>query len=91
VKVYKNFRYSYNKGEEFDGIINYLTTECGGNVHEKGIVNVTCSGSAPNTKNCWQVADYGSNTSRAWSSSNVPIHGFALISKADLFPSAIIS
>ena len=27
----------------FDGIINYLTRECGGNVHDKGIVNITSS------------------------------------------------
>lgn len=27
----------------FDGIITYLTRECGGNVHDKGIVNITLS------------------------------------------------
>lgn len=27
----------------FDGIISYLTRECGGNVHDKGIVNITSS------------------------------------------------
>ena len=31
------------KSNRFDGIIAHLTRECGGNVHKKGVVNVTAS------------------------------------------------
>jgi hypothetical protein len=48
--------FRYVKGGEWDGIINYLTKECCGNVHEKGIVNITSSGDHCNE--CWRVTDY---------------------------------
>ena len=32
-----------NQGNPLDGIIAHLTRECGGNVHEKGVVTVTAS------------------------------------------------
>ena len=33
----------YNDAKPLDGIIAHLTSECGGNVHEKGVVKVTAS------------------------------------------------
>jgi hypothetical protein len=35
--------YPYVEGYEFEGIIHALTAKCGGNVHEKGVVNITSS------------------------------------------------
>jgi hypothetical protein len=49
--------FPYIIGNEFDGIINFLRKECGGNVHGKRIVNITCSGDGYNK--CWEVAYYG--------------------------------
>ena len=37
------FEFVYDDSNPLEGIIAYLTRECGGNVHEKGIVNVTAS------------------------------------------------
>ena len=34
--------------KRFDGVIAHLTHECGRNVHDKGIVNVTVSSAANN-------------------------------------------
>jgi hypothetical protein len=59
------------KGQEFNGILNELTKKCGGNVHEKGIVNITSSGDAYNK--CWQLVNHGwtdsyisQNTTSPW-------------------------
>ena len=38
----KAFR--YNETMPLTGVISYLTSECGGNVHEKGVMEVTVSG-----------------------------------------------
>ena len=43
----------------FWGILSYLSEECGGNVHLKGIVNITSSSDDRNK--CHQVTDYGWN------------------------------
>jgi hypothetical protein len=40
----------------FDRVIHYLTKVCGGNVHERGLVDITCSSTGYNK--CWQVADH---------------------------------
>jgi hypothetical protein len=46
--------------DEFEGsILRHLKGKCGGNVHEKGVVNITSSSDQSNK--CWQVADYGWN------------------------------
>ena len=37
------FAYNGSTLSEFDGIIAHLTRECGGNVHDNGIVNITSS------------------------------------------------
>jgi hypothetical protein len=61
------FEFVFREGEEFDGILSSLTKKCGGNVHEKGIVNITSSGDQYNK--CWQLANHGWN--EWWCSTNV--------------------
>jgi hypothetical protein len=63
----------YREGQEFGGILSHLRTECGGNVHEKGIVSITSSGEVPCAKRCWQVTDpdwrswwYTRNAPNSW-------------------------
>jgi hypothetical protein len=51
--------YHYTPRHEFEGIINALTKKCGGNVHEKGIVNITSSGGSYNEP--FEVANHGWN------------------------------
>jgi hypothetical protein len=55
------------EGRDLNGIFGYLTRECGGNVHTKGVVNITCSGVGGRNK-CWQVVDAGWND--YWHSAN---------------------
>jgi hypothetical protein len=50
----------------FSGLIDYLTSICGGNVHERGAVEITCSSNDYN--NCWQVANFDWNN--YWHSKN---------------------
>jgi hypothetical protein len=50
----------------FSGLIDHLTSICGGNVHERGVVEITCSSTGRN--NCWQVANFDWND--YWHSSN---------------------
>ena len=52
----------------FSGIISHLRSQCGGNVHEKGVVNITASGNGSNS--CHQITDYGWNGQ--WSSNSEP-------------------
>ena len=40
---HKGKEFVYNASKPLDGMIAYLTRECGGNVHNKGVVNVTAS------------------------------------------------
>jgi hypothetical protein len=56
------------KGGEWNGIISHLTKQCGGNVHEKGLVKITSSADGYN--NPWQVVNYGRND--WWNSENSP-------------------
>jgi hypothetical protein len=46
--------------------IDYLISVYGGNVHERGVVAITCSSNS--TSKCWHVANFDSN--RYWSSCN---------------------
>jgi hypothetical protein len=46
-------KFRYVSGSEFNGIFAHLRTECGSNVHKKGIVSITSSGDCCN--HCWQV------------------------------------
>jgi hypothetical protein len=57
------------RNSAFSGILSHLTHKFGGNVHEKGIVEITSSGDGGNNKP-WQVANHGWNS--YWISQNVP-------------------
>ena len=48
--------YSFSEGSPFKGIISHLREECGGNVHQRGVVNITASHNGHNQ--CYQVTDY---------------------------------
>jgi hypothetical protein len=56
------------EGNEWDGILSHLAKDCDGNVHEKGIVNITAS--SEGSGKCWQVTNHG--WSGYWYSANVP-------------------
>jgi hypothetical protein len=43
----------------FSGLIDHLTKVCGGNVHERAVIEITCSSTQYNK--CWQVADHSWN------------------------------
>jgi hypothetical protein len=43
----------------FCGLIHHLCDESQGNVHERGVVNITCSSRARNE--CWQIVNYDWN------------------------------
>jgi hypothetical protein len=60
--------YEYVAGHEVEGIINALTKKCGGNVHEKRIINITWSSSGRG--NGSEVVNQGS--SDYWVSTNEP-------------------
>jgi hypothetical protein len=45
------------EGFEMKGIISFLSTKCGGNIHTNGLVTISSSGDEYN--HCWQVADHG--------------------------------
>jgi hypothetical protein len=44
----------------WSGLIHYLIEICNGNVHEKGIVEITCS--STNSNQCWQIVNYDWNS-----------------------------
>jgi hypothetical protein len=55
----------------FSGLISHLSSLCGGNVHEKGVIAITSSSNYRN--NIWQIADYvwtdywyGNNETNSW-------------------------
>jgi hypothetical protein len=55
----------------FSGLICHLCHECGGNVHTKGVIDITCSSTHCNK--CWQIVDYDwndhfytGNSSNSW-------------------------
>ena len=52
----------YNEERPLDGIIAYLTRKCRGNVHKKGVVNVTSSGCAGNWCKPKNVVDFKSDS-----------------------------
>lgn len=56
------------KNIELDGILGYLRCQCMGNVHEKGVVNITASGTCYSQP--YRVADR--NWSGCWTSHNEP-------------------
>jgi hypothetical protein len=44
-------------GSAFSGILSHLSGKCGGNVHERGIVNITSSSDGSNKP--WEVTNHG--------------------------------
>jgi hypothetical protein len=50
----------------WSGLFSHLGELCGGNVHEKGIVEITCS--STHVGNCWEVAN--SNSQTMWHTAN---------------------
>ena len=56
----KNEKVFEFKDEPFNGIICHLRKECGGNVHQKGVVEIIASSTGGNQ--CHQVTDYGWNS-----------------------------
>jgi hypothetical protein len=52
------YHYRYLAGHGFEGIIKTLTDECGDNVHQKGIVNISTSGD-PNNNRAFEVVNHG--------------------------------
>jgi hypothetical protein len=52
----------------FNGLIHHFTTICGGNVHERGVVEITSSSNGYNK--CWQVADH--NWTNYWTTTSSP-------------------
>jgi hypothetical protein len=70
----------YSEGKPFEGIINYLTVECDGNVHEKGIVTITTSDAESNLprsigeefreNDFVKLVEYGER--KSWFSKNLP-------------------
>ena len=71
----QNWEFDFNKDIDwfedfgpFDGIISYLSEECGGNVHVKGVVDITPSSN--NTSQCHHVTAYRCN--RDWCTQDEP-------------------
>jgi len=60
--------FAFNEGDPFGGILAHLRSQCGGNVHATGIVDVTASSTGYNK--CEQVTDHGWNDH--WCSNNTP-------------------
>jgi hypothetical protein len=56
-----------NPGSPWSGLISYLEEICCGNVHEKGVIEITCSSTGRN--HCWDVANYQWND--YWLTNNV--------------------
>jgi hypothetical protein len=66
--VFAGQKFPFVEGSPFNGIISFLTTKCGGNVHTKDFV--TISSSSEGNNHCWQVADHG--WANYWHSQNRP-------------------
>jgi hypothetical protein len=60
----------YHLGRKWNGIIDHLTKKCGGNVHEKGVVNITASRPG-GVNDCSRVVNYGA-VDGFWHSLDVP-------------------
>jgi hypothetical protein len=65
---FEDLVFPFDRWQRFNGIIDYLTAECGGNVHTEGNVAITASSTMHNA--CHQVADY--YRTDYWFSQNQP-------------------
>ena len=63
---YRGVTFTSDKGA-FNGIVQHLRDECGGNPHEKGVISITASS---NSNQCHQLVDYGWNN--WWCTDNQP-------------------
>jgi hypothetical protein len=61
-------RFGYQQ-TPFSGILAHLSSICGGNVHDRGEVEITCS--SPNSDECRRIVDYDDGT-KYWVSSGSP-------------------
>ena len=57
VERYRGFEEFPCSNGAFNGIIQHLRDECGGNPHKKGVISIDASGTACNQ--CYKVIDYG--------------------------------
>lgn len=64
----KEIQYDGNASNRFKGIIHYLSEKCGGNVSEKGVVNVTASTSNESAKKVVDFEDTSKYYQSAWMS-----------------------
>ena len=64
---FTNFHVNRSPESPWSGLIAHLTELCGGNVHEKGIVEITSS--SDGNEHCWDVVNYSSNHN--WYTNNV--------------------
>jgi hypothetical protein len=51
---------TFDPSSPWSGVLSFLTSECGGNVHERGVVNITHSSDCYNK--CHQITDHGWNS-----------------------------
>ena len=63
VQAQKTIEFRYNDATPLEGVIAHLTRECGGNVHEKGVVEVTGSSSFLGYGHARFAADLGTGSS----------------------------
>ncbi|KAK8850239.1 hypothetical protein M9Y10_018364 [Tritrichomonas musculus] len=49
------------KNNDFRGIMRYLSEECGGNIHDKGVVEITSNSYQSDSYHPKNLVDYGSN------------------------------
>ena len=54
--------FPYKESDPLNGIIAHLTRECGGNVHDKGIVNITASSVNSSSEEKRNAVDFETNT-----------------------------
>jgi hypothetical protein len=90
---YRDSVRTFESSSPWSGVLSFLTSECGGNVHERGVVNITSSSDACNK--CHQVADHGwndywhtKNVARSWiqfdfKDSSICLTDYALKSDGD--------
>jgi hypothetical protein len=68
IHPYRDSGRKFDPSSPWSGILSFLRSECGGNVHERGVVSITSSSDGYNK--CHQVADHGWNN--FWYTNNDP-------------------
>ena len=67
-RYHVDFKTCTSASGAFNGIIQHIRDECGGNPHEKGVISITASSTAQNQ--CQQLIEYGWN--KWWHSHEAP-------------------